>query len=121
VFMEKETEGRKRKKVTAARIPQNVAPAARLFDPFAATAGHSRARAGVHRDPITMAECGRETRIPVAPSGDSRPWPYFRTENLESVTIIRSATGEKHPDAVRLLGQLPENRAKPIRRCQPEI
>ena len=109
VFAQNETERLDGKKIAAPGIAQDVAPAARLFDPVTTTTGHGSTSAGVHRDPIAPAQCGRETRIPIAPRNNFRARPDFSAKYFEGVTIIGAAAREKHPDADHLLRQLPKN------------
>jgi len=83
VFAQNETERLDGKEITAPGIAQDVAPAARFFDPFAATTGYGSAGAGVHRDPIAAAQSGRETGIPIAPRNDFRARPDLSAEHFE--------------------------------------
>jgi hypothetical protein len=83
VFAQNETERLDGKEITAPGIAQDVAPAARLFDPFTPTTSHGSAGAGVHRDPIAVAQGGRETGIPIAPRDDFRARPNLSAEHFE--------------------------------------
>src|SRR5450631_3159891 len=118
VFAQNETERLDGQEITASGIAQDMAPAARFFDPLTATTGYRSAGAGVHRDPIAVAEGGCKTGIPIAPRDNFCARPNLSAERLQGAAIIGAAAGEKHPDAVHLLRQLPKNRVKTIRQRQ---
>jgi hypothetical protein len=121
VFAQNETEHLDGKEIGASGIAQDVTPAARFFDPVTPATGNRSTRARVYRNPIAMAQGGRETGIPIAPRDNFRARPDFSAERFERVAIVGAAPGEKHPNAAHLLRQLLKNGTKTIWRRQSKI
>jgi hypothetical protein len=116
VFAQDETERLHRKKIAPSRIAQNMSPTSSFLDPVATTAGNGRTGSRVHDNSIAVSQGRRQTGIPVAPRNDFRVRPNFRAERFQGAAVIGSAAGEKHPDAIHFLRQLPKNGTEAVRR-----
>ncbi len=122
VFAQNKAKRLNGEEIAAAGIAQNMAPPSRLFDAVAPTTGDGSSSPRVHRQ--------SHRRAPTAaarPESRSLPATIFALgqisaqSDFERAAIIRTAAGQKYPDAIHLLRQLPKNGTKAIRRGQPKI
>ncbi len=87
---------RHRELVAAARIPEQMPPAACLVDPPPASPRDRRARPGDHRDAIAFPKCRREARLAVAAHCHDRGGPDPLDQRLEPLAVRGvGATGQE--------------------------
>src|SRR5262245_36322675 len=106
VFAENQAERLNGKKIAAAGVTQNMAPAASSLDPVAAPSRHRRSASSVNDNPVTVIERSRQTRIAVAAGHYFRVRPDLETDLPERAAIFfRCATCQENSRAIDFLRQ----------------
>jgi hypothetical protein len=110
------------KRITAACIAQDVAPAAGSLDFVAAAAGYGRSASRVYDNPVGMIQRRSQSRLTVTASHNFGVWPDLETDFSKQATIFPgSATREENSGAIDLFRQFGKDGSQALGRGEPKI
>src|SRR5712691_1576418 len=106
IIAQHEPQHLERKKITAARVAENVAPAAGPLDSPHTTAGNRSAGPSIDGDAVAVPEGRGESRVAIAAGNDRGARPDLRAKLRQFGTIcFRAASRQKCTDSFNFARQ----------------